>query len=153
MSTEPLVLLANSDQWLTESLESVLTQGGYRVLATAKRQQVLDLARRYLPDGILLDMGLDQRANDNLTLCRALRVGGLPPPVGGAARLGGCSTPRRACPRPQRRIAWRGRSSPPAGSRMRCAAPAPPSLRYLLPRQTKRARKDSCNASPTRSRG
>jgi len=74
MSTEPLVLLANSDQWLTESLESVLTQGGYRVLATAKRQQVLDLARRYLPDGILLDMGLDQRANDNLTLCRALRA-------------------------------------------------------------------------------
>src|SRR5437879_1469551 len=74
MSTEPLVLLANSDKWLTESLESVLTQGGYRVLATEKRQQVLDLARRYLPDGILLDMGLDQRANDNLTLCRALRA-------------------------------------------------------------------------------
>jgi len=74
MSTEPLVLLANSDTWLTESLESVLTQGGYRVLATAKRQQVLELARRYLPDGILLDMGLDQRANDNLTLCRALRA-------------------------------------------------------------------------------
>jgi CheY-like chemotaxis protein len=74
MSTEPLVLLANSDTWLTESLESVLTQGGYRVLVTAKRQQVLELARRYLPDGILLDMGLDQRANDNLTLCRALRA-------------------------------------------------------------------------------
>src|SRR5712664_567414 len=74
MSTEPLVLLANSDKWLTESLESVLTQGGYRVLATAKRQQVLELARRYLPDAILLDMGLDQRANDNLTLCRALRA-------------------------------------------------------------------------------
>src|SRR2546425_642237 len=74
MPTEPLVLLANADQWLTESLETVLTQGGYRVLATAKRQQVLELARRYLPDGILLDMGLDQRANDNLALCRALRA-------------------------------------------------------------------------------
>src|SRR5712691_4025122 len=56
MSTEPLVLLANSDTWLTESLESVLTQGGYRVLTTAKRQQVLELARRYMPDGIPLDM-------------------------------------------------------------------------------------------------
>src|SRR2546426_2063979 len=73
MPTEPVVLLANADQWLTESLESVLTQGGYRVLSTAKRQQVLELARRYLPDCILLDMGLDQRANDNLALCRALR--------------------------------------------------------------------------------
>src|SRR5712671_3363408 len=74
MPTEPLVLLANSDKWLTESLESVLTQGGYRVMATAKRPQVLELARRYLPDGILLDMGLDQRASDNLALCRALRA-------------------------------------------------------------------------------
>src|SRR5438105_10537519 len=74
MPTEPLVLLANADKWLTESLESVLTQGGYRVMATAKRQQVLDLARRFLPDGILLDLGLDQRASDNLALCRALRA-------------------------------------------------------------------------------
>jgi PleD family two-component response regulator len=74
MPTEPLVLLANADKWLTESLESVLTQGGYRVIDTAKRQQVLDLARRFLPDGILLDTGLDQRASDNLSLCRALRA-------------------------------------------------------------------------------
>jgi len=59
---------------LTESLESVLTQGGYRVMTTAKRQQVLELARRHTPDAILLDMGLDLRASDNLTLCRALRA-------------------------------------------------------------------------------
>src|SRR5437867_7619938 len=71
---EPLVLLANADKWLTESLESVLTQSGYRVIATAKRQQVLELARRQQPDGILLDVGLDQRASDNLALCRALRA-------------------------------------------------------------------------------
>src|SRR5258705_11301097 len=71
MATEPLVLLANADKWLTESLESVLTQGGYRVMTTAKRQQVLELARRHTPDAILLDMGLDLRASDNLTLCRA----------------------------------------------------------------------------------
>ena len=73
---QPLVLLANADKWLTESLESVLTQGGYRVVTTAKRQQVLELARRQLPDAILLDMGLDQRASDNLALCRALRADG-----------------------------------------------------------------------------
>ena len=74
MAVTPLVLLANADKWLTESLESVLTQGGYRVMTTAKRVQVLELARRHLPDGILLDLGLDQRASDNLTLCRALRA-------------------------------------------------------------------------------
>ena len=74
MPNEPLVLLGNADKWLAESLESVLTQGGYRVLATTKRQQVLELARRYVPDGIVLDMGLDQRASDNLALCRALRA-------------------------------------------------------------------------------
>ena len=74
MPTKPIVLLANADTWLTESLESVLTQGGYHVIATAKRQQVLELARRHLPDGIVLDTGLDQRTSDNLTLCRALRA-------------------------------------------------------------------------------
>src|SRR6266576_2826739 len=74
MTTEPLVLLANADKWLTESLESVLTQSGYRVMTTAKRQQVVELARRHMPDGILLDMGLDQRAGDNMALCRALRA-------------------------------------------------------------------------------
>ena len=73
MSTEPLVLLANADKWLTESLESVLTQGGYRVIVTAKRLQVLDLARRQLPDAMLLDMALDQRTTDSFALCRALR--------------------------------------------------------------------------------
>src|SRR5438034_8218563 len=74
MATEPLVLLANADKWLTESLESVLTQSGYRVMTTAKRQQVVELARRHMPDGILLDLGLDQRAGDNMALCRALRA-------------------------------------------------------------------------------
>src|SRR5216117_121438 len=74
MTTEPLVLLANADKWLTESLESVLTQSGYRVMTTAKRQQVVELARRHMPDGILLDLGLDQRAGDNMALCRALRA-------------------------------------------------------------------------------
>src|SRR5260370_40190932 len=74
MSPEPVVLLANSDKWLTESLESVLIQGGYRVIATAKRPQVLELAGRHLPDGVLLDMALDQRGSDSLAVCRALRA-------------------------------------------------------------------------------
>src|SRR3989441_2771894 len=74
MAVEPLVLLANADKWLTESLESVLSQGGYRVTATLKRQQVLELARRERPDAILLDSGLDQHAGDSFALCRTLRA-------------------------------------------------------------------------------
>jgi DNA-binding response OmpR family regulator len=73
-SVQPLVLIANADKWLADSLESVLTQGGYRVVATDKRQQVLDLARRHRPDAILLDLGLDRRSTDNFGLCRALRA-------------------------------------------------------------------------------
>ncbi|MFN2571689.1 MAG: response regulator [Gemmatimonadales bacterium] len=74
MPNEPLVLLGNADKWLTDSLASVLTQGGYRVTATSKRPQVLELARRYGPDAIVLDVELDQRATDSFSLCRALRA-------------------------------------------------------------------------------
>src|SRR5919197_5744583 len=74
MTSQPTVLLANADRWLTESLDSVLTEGGDRVVVAAKGSRVLELARRVLPDAILLDMGLDQRAQDDLALCRALRA-------------------------------------------------------------------------------
>ena len=74
MTLQPQILLANADKWLTESLESVLMQGGYTVIITAKRQHVLELARRHGPDGILLDMALDARVTDSLSLCRSLRA-------------------------------------------------------------------------------
>src|SRR5919108_676810 len=73
-TAQPLVLVGNADKWLTDSLESVLTQGGYQVIATARRQQVLEHARSQRPDGILLDLGLDRRATDSFALCRALRA-------------------------------------------------------------------------------
>jgi DNA-binding response OmpR family regulator len=73
-SVQPLVLLANADKWLADSLESVLTQGGYRVVSTDKRQQVIELARRNRPDAILLDLSLDRRSTDSFGLCRALRA-------------------------------------------------------------------------------
>src|SRR5260370_9220358 len=73
-AVQPLVLVANADRWLTESLESVLTQGGYQVVATGRRQQVLEHARSQRPDGILLDLGLDRRTSDSFALCRALRA-------------------------------------------------------------------------------
>jgi DNA-binding response OmpR family regulator len=71
---QPLVLLAHADQWLAKSLESVLTQSGYRVIATDKRQQIIELARRHRPDAVLLDLGLDRRSTDSFALCRGLRA-------------------------------------------------------------------------------
>src|SRR5262245_25251637 len=73
-AVQPLVLLANADKWLAESLESVLTQSGYRVLAVDKRQYILEHARRQRPDAILLDLALDRRSTDSFALCRALRA-------------------------------------------------------------------------------
>src|SRR5204862_7897556 len=55
-------------------LESVLAQGGYRVLAIDKRPQIVEQARRQRPDAILLDMALDRRSTDSFALCRALRA-------------------------------------------------------------------------------
>ena len=73
-AVQPLVLLANADKWLAESLESVLTQSGYRVIATEKRQQIAELARRHHPDAIVIDLALDRRSSDSFALCRALRA-------------------------------------------------------------------------------
>jgi len=71
---QPLVLLANADKWLADSLESVLAQGGYRVLAIDRRQHIVEQARRQRPDAILLDLALDRRSSDAFALCRALRA-------------------------------------------------------------------------------
>src|SRR5260370_6482921 len=73
-AVQPLVLVANADRWLTESLESVLTQGGYQVVPAGRRPQVLEHARSPRADGLLLDLGLDRRTSDSLALCRALRA-------------------------------------------------------------------------------
>src|SRR5213083_1534595 len=73
-AVQPLVLIANADKSLAQSLESVLAQGGYRVLAIDKRPEIVEQARRQRPDAILLDLGLDRRATDSFALCRALRA-------------------------------------------------------------------------------
>jgi CheY-like chemotaxis protein len=77
--TQPLVLLANADKWFLDSLESVLSQGGYRVITASRRPVVLAHAREQRPDAIILDLslGISLRASapaDGFALCRALRA-------------------------------------------------------------------------------
>src|SRR5437773_1339338 len=73
-AVQPLVLLANADKSLAESLASVLAQGGYRVLAIDKRPEIVEQARRQRPGAILRDMALDRRSTDSFARCRALRA-------------------------------------------------------------------------------
>jgi CheY-like chemotaxis protein len=56
---------------LARAIESVLSNGGYRVTITADRQQTLTVARRQRPDGIIVDVSLAEPPD--YEICRALR--------------------------------------------------------------------------------
>lgn len=68
----PLVLLANAQEWVSRSLESVLRPNGYTVLKAFNGRDALERAHRARADVIILDKGLPE--SDVLTLTRALRV-------------------------------------------------------------------------------
>ena len=68
----PLVLLANAQEWVSRSLESVLRPAGYAVLKAFTAASALDAVHHSGPDVIVLDTGLPE--TDVLALCRALRV-------------------------------------------------------------------------------
>jgi len=71
-SRSPLVLLANAQEWVSRSLESVLRPAGYDVVKAFTGTDALETARCTAPDAIVLDTALPE--TDALTLCRALRV-------------------------------------------------------------------------------
>ena len=71
-SRAPLVLLANAQEWVSRSLESVLRPNGYTVLKAFSARDALERAHRSRADVIILDNGLPD--TDVLTLTRALRV-------------------------------------------------------------------------------
>jgi len=71
---DPLILLAHADKWFADSLETILTQGGFRIVTVSKRMQVLEQVRRHNPDCLILDLALDRRASDAFALCRSLRA-------------------------------------------------------------------------------
>jgi PleD family two-component response regulator len=68
----PLVLLANAQEWVSRSLDSVLRPNGYTVLKAFNGRDALEQAHRSRADVIILDSGLPE--TDVLTLTRALRV-------------------------------------------------------------------------------
>lgn len=68
----PLVLLANAQEWVSRSLESVLRPAGYTVVRAYTGVLALEAVRRGGVDAIVLDSALPE--TDALVLCRALRV-------------------------------------------------------------------------------
>lgn len=71
-SGQPLVLIANDQEWSARSLESILVPTGYSVVRAYTGQQALDRARASQPDLIILDAQMpDMHGFD---VCRALRA-------------------------------------------------------------------------------
>src|SRR5947208_6534352 len=59
-SHSPLVLIANAQEWVTRSLESILRPAGYAVLKAYTGHDALEGARRSGADVIVLDTGLPE---------------------------------------------------------------------------------------------
>ena len=66
-----LVLVANAQEWVSRSLESILRPAGYAVLKAYTARDALEGARRCAADVLILDRGLPE--TDVLALCRTLR--------------------------------------------------------------------------------
>lgn len=68
---EPLVLIANDQEWSARSLESILEPNGYAVIRAFTGEQALERAHTDRPDLIILDAQMpDMHGFD---VCRALR--------------------------------------------------------------------------------
>ena len=71
-SRPPLTLIANSQEWHSRSLESVLGPHGYAVLRAYTGKQAIERAESARPDVIILDTDLPDR--DGFEVCRELRA-------------------------------------------------------------------------------
>jgi diguanylate cyclase (GGDEF)-like protein len=67
----PLVVIANSQEWHTRSLESILGPHGYAVLRAYTGKQALERCRSAKPDIIIVDTDLTDI--DGMEVCRTLR--------------------------------------------------------------------------------
>jgi PleD family two-component response regulator len=79
MTREPLVLIANDQEWSARSLESILSPNGFRVVRAFTARQALDRVREHQPDIIVLDAQMpDMHGFD---VCRTLRSDALVGPA------------------------------------------------------------------------
>ena len=67
-----LILIANEEEWVARSLESILEPSGYAVVRAHTGREAIDLAGRTRPDVILIDAGLSDI--DGIEACRLVRA-------------------------------------------------------------------------------
>jgi two-component system cell cycle response regulator len=72
LSHPPLVVIANSQEWHTRSLESILGPHGYAVLRAYTGRQAIERVLSAQPDIIIVDTDLPDI--DGLEVCRTLRA-------------------------------------------------------------------------------
>jgi PleD family two-component response regulator len=71
MARDPLVLIANDQEWSARSLESILSPNGFQVIRAFTANQALEAVLRHHPDIIVLDAQMpDMHGFD---VCRSLR--------------------------------------------------------------------------------
>jgi diguanylate cyclase (GGDEF)-like protein len=68
----PLILIANEEEWVARSLESILGPSGYAVVRVHTGREAIDLATRTRPDAILIDAGLSDIGG--IETCRLMRA-------------------------------------------------------------------------------
>lgn len=68
----PLVLIANDQEWTARAIESILAAKGYRVLRSFTAEETIKLARVVDPDLVILDQQLPDFSG--VEVCRQLRA-------------------------------------------------------------------------------
>jgi len=58
MSLDPLVLIVEDDEAISNFISAVLTSNDYKIIKTKKGKEAVSMAASYCPDLILLDLGL-----------------------------------------------------------------------------------------------
>ena len=71
-SAPPLVLVANDQEWLSRSIESILGPSGFAVVQAHTGRHALELARRTRPDAVIIDADLTDLRG--IEVCRILRA-------------------------------------------------------------------------------
>ncbi len=72
MNNQPLILIVEDDETISNFISAILTANGYRVVKTPKGSQGVAMAASHSPDLVLLDLGLpDMDGVEVLKLLRA----------------------------------------------------------------------------------
>ncbi len=69
---KPLILIVDDDDDVRYTLERIMTREGYRTIGASNGQQAIDMALRYVPDLILLDIIMP--GMDGVTAMKSLRT-------------------------------------------------------------------------------